>query len=601
MLSIKERLKSIQWSKKKVLLVVAALTIVTVSAVLVTAKKETKTSASDYLTVPVQRGAVEYTIDGTGILQPSERYALKTWAGGTVMEVLVTEGTQVTQGQPLMRVQNEELDSQARQAVIEWEIAKSDLEEMLNPPSESDFDRRSAELKVEQYRIALDNKLLEKEKLVLKAPFDGKILSEELRVGDKVNAGTLAATVATTNEIEVVAQFSDMDINSLAVGMEAQVYIKGVNKTYTGKVKEIAFSSNSTTTGSFDVLLGLDKPDEALRPGMQTYNTVIVAKDDENNILIYKQAQGYLRYTKEEDLKTEVSGTVAEVFRKEGDRVYKGDPIMRLSNDEIDRQVRDAENQLALAGENLRLLLDPDEKTIKQQQIKVEQNYQRVLATREKLDSLNVVSPIDGVVVSIAVRPGDKLGTDTSSSGQELLVVCNFEKNLLEISVDELDINNLKFGQTAAVSVDAIPGAVLKGQVIGIAQEGVRSNDVTRYPVTLEVGYAEGVKGGMTATATIILEKKDNVLRIPAEALMSANNRSMVQVMENGGAVTKPVKTGVNNGRWVEITDGLSEGEQVVIASTSSSSQNPNMIRMPGMGIPGGAGGQQRPQIRVRG
>ena len=495
-----------------------------------------------------------------------------------------------------MRVQNDELESQARQAVLEWEIAKSDLAEMTSSLPETDYDRRAAELKVEQYRIALEDKKEEKDKLILKAPFDGTILDIELQAGQRVNTGVLAATFATTEEVEVVASFSDQDINTLSTGMETQVYVKGLNKDYKGKVKEIAFAAENTTSGTFEVLISIDNPDEALRPGMQTYNTVYVVRDKEQDVFIYKQGPGYIRYTQSEEMVTEVSGTVAEIYHKPGDKVKKGEPIMRLTNNEIDRQVKDAENQLANAEDQLQQLLNPDEDTIKQQQLKVEQNYQKVLSTNKKLDSLNVVSPIDGVVVSIAVKPGDELGADTSSAGQELLVVCNFEKNYLEIPVDELDINKIKFGQQASIKIDALPNVVATGKVIGIAQEGTTSDGVTKYPVTLEVGYVEGIKGGMTATATILLEKKENVLRVPAEAVATSNGRSTVQVVENGQPRTKQVKTGINSGRWVEILEGLTEGEQLIIARTSTTSQTQQFGPPPGMGVPGGMGGtgQQR-------
>ncbi len=597
MLKIKERLKLNSWSKKKTILIIVILMLLIIALVFIyNNNKQAKASASNFLTVPVQRGTIEYSIDGSGTLQPSERYALKTWAGGTVTEVLVTAGTQVKKGQPLLRVQNDELESQARQAVLEWEIAKSDLAEMTSPLPDTDYNRRAAELKVEQYRIALEDKKEQQEKLVLKAPFTGTILESKLQVGQRVNSGVVAVTFATTDEMEVVASFSDRDINALSVGMEVQVFVKGLNKDYKGKIKEKAFQAKDATSGMFEVLISIDKPDDALRPGMQTYNNIIIKDIENDTFVMHIGGPGYIRYTQSEEMVTEVSGTVAEIYQKPGDKVYKGQPLMRLVNDEIDRQVKDAENQLANAEEQLRQLLNPDEKTIKQQQLKVEQNYQKVLSTNKKLDSLNVVSPIDGVVVSIAVKPGDELGADTSSAGQELLVVCNFEKNYLEIPVDELDINKIKFGQQASIKIDALPNVVAKGQVIGIAQEGKTSDGVTKYPVTLEVGYVEGIKGGMTATATILLEKKENVLRVPAEAVTTSNGRSTVQVVENGQPRTKQVKTGINSGRWVEILEGLSEGEQVIIARTSTTSQTQQFGPPPGMGVPGGMGGpgQQR-------
>lgn len=593
MIKIKNPLNLKKLSKKK--LVFLGIFIVLVLSTVFFVNRNTGSNASEgnYATSAVSLGTIEYSIEGSGTLQPSERYALKTWSGGTVTEILVTEGAKVTKGQPLMTVVNDELNSSAKQAELEWSIAQSNLLDMYNTPDEDDYDRRSAELKVEQYKIALEEKIEDRDNLIIKAPFDGTLLENNLILGQKVNSGVTAVTFATSDQMEVVASFSDSDITSISPGMETNITVTGLNKTYYGKVKEVAFNGDSTTN-KFQVIISINDPDDSLRSGMTTYNTVTIVRDMDQDIFIYKGATGYLRYVQDEDITTEVSGTVTEIYRLPGDKILKGEPILRLKNDDLDRQVKAAELQLANAEEELALLLDPDDDTIKSQELKVEQAFQKVVNANKNLDSLNVVSPIDGIVTSISVSVGDELGEDTSSSGQELLVVCNFDKNYLEISVDELDINKIDFDQTATISIDALSDAVATGKVIGIAQEGSTSNDITTYPITLEVGYVEGIKGGMSATATIVIDKKENVLAIPAESLITVDDRSMVRVLENGQIKQKLVKTGLNNGTLVEITEGLNEGDQIIVASTSSSTTNMQFIPggMGGMGGPPPSGGQ---------
>lgn len=584
------------WPKKKLFIGVICLTaVLLVSFFVVNKNNKAKASTANYATMTVQQGTVEETIDGTGTLKPAQRYALKTWSGGSVEQVLVSEGATVTQGQPLMVIKNDELASSAKQAALEWEISQKDLNDMYSPPGESDSIRRAAELKVEQAQIALQDAKDVQDSLIVKAPFDGTLLENKVVLGQRVTASTAAATFATADEMEVVASFSDTDINSISKDMAAQIFVKGLNKTYDGKVKEVAFtgasSSTSSTSGTFQVILTLDNPDDSLRSGMQTYNTVIIVRDTTQDVFIYKQASGYLRYTHSEDMTCDVSGTVKEIYHQPGDKLTKGAPILRIENAETDRSVKDAGLQLSNAEEALNTILHPDSDTIKSQELKVEQNYQKVLTAQKKTDSLNAVAPIDGIVTNIAVSAGDELGEDSTSAGQELLVVCNFAKNYLEINVDELDINKIKFGQEATVKIDALPNAVAKGKVIGIAQEGTTSDGVTKYAVTLEVDYVEGIKGGMSATATISLDKKENVLRIPSEALVTTNGRSTVQVLQNGQPVTKPVKTGVNTGKWVEITEGLNLGEQVVVANATKSATTNQQFGGPPPDMGGGFGG----------
>ncbi|PKM90874.1 MAG: hypothetical protein CVU87_00640 [Firmicutes bacterium HGW-Firmicutes-12] len=583
MIKIKNHLKIKDWSKKKLILVSIIIIAVLVAVFFLNKNTASQAASTDYATSTVRKGTIEYSIDGSGTLEPSERYSLKTWSSGTVTEIMVTAGAKVTEGQPMMTVVNDVLNSSAKQASLEWSIAQSDLSDMYNPPAEDDYERRSAELKVQQYKIALQDSIDERDHLTIIAPFDGTLIDNEFILGQRVNSGVTAASFATADDMEVVAAFSDRDINSISSGQVAQITVKGLNKTYTGTVKEVAFEGDATS-GEFEVIITIDNPDEILRAGMSTYNNVTIVRDMDQDVFIYKGGSGYLRYAQSEDIVTEVSGTVAEIYHAPGDRILKGEPILRLENNELDRQVDEAELQLANAEETLRLILDPDEDTVKAQELKVEQAYQKVVNANKNLDSLNVVSPIDGIVTSISVSVGDELGEDTSSSGQELIVVCNFDKNYLEISIDELDINKIEFDQTAVVKIDALPKAVATGKVVGIAQEGTSSNGVTTYPITLEVDYVEGIKGGMSATATILIDKKENVLTIPAESLVTNNNKEMVRVLEKGQVMLKPVQTGLNNGTWVEIIKGLNENDQIIVAQTSTDS---NTLQI----MPGGFGG----------
>lgn len=382
--------------------------------------------------------------------------------------------------------------------------------------------------------------------------------------------------------MEAVAKIGQQDISSIVAGMDANIFVQGLNKSYPGKVNEVAYSGDSTS-GTFEVILSLDSPDANLKAGMQTYNTIITANDPPKDILLYKQGSGYLRYTEEESTVTEVSGTVTEILQKPGVKLYKGEPILKLKNDELERQVKDAQLQLSIADEELELLINPDSDTAKQKQLKVLQSYQGYLSAKEKADSLLVTSPIDGVVVSIAVSPGEELSSETLE--QELVVVSSFAKTELEITVDELDINKLKLGQEASIAVDALSGKTLKGTISGIAYEGTTTNDITKYKVKLDVEYTDGIKGGMSATATISLGKKDNVLRVPAEAVTTEKGNSTVQVLENGQATTKKVELGLSSEKWIEIVSGLEEGDKVIVASSGSTSQM-NQMGIPGMGGP---------------
>lgn len=557
--------KSTKWSGKKIaLLIVILLLIILVGSCLINVKKQFPV-ATGFLTATVERGTIEQTIEGTGTLQPSERFVLKNKTGGTVEDVFVNEGSQVKAGDPILQIKNNSVTNQREQATIQWDSAQKDYHELLNPASSSSA-IRAAQLKVEQYQLALEDRKKQVKDLTLKAPFKGTILSNELSLGQEVKAGQKAVRFATAGQVEVVAQLDEKDISSITAGMETDIYVKGIGQNLQGKVKEVAFAGN-TNSGKFEVILEILEPTDAIREGMQTYNTIFVVKDPKQELLLYKQGPGYIRYSQSDEMLTEVSGTVKEIYQVPGTIVYEGAPLVLLSNPELERQLKETQLQLENAEEDLRQLVDPDKVTIDQQRLKVLQSQESYLSATEKAESLYVVSPIDGVVVSLAVSMGEELSNSTLE--QELVVVSSFQQTELTIAVDELDINKIEMGQEAIIKADALPGQNLTAKVIGIAYEGTTTNDITKYDVTLALDYTEGIKGGMSATAIILQEKKENVLLVPAEAVITVDGQSTIQVMVDGAPQNKPIKIGLSTDRWVEVTDGLQEGESIIVVSNS--------------------------------
>lgn len=585
--------KPITTGKKKYFALAGITLILTISIWALSSGDDKAKAASDYLTYTVRTGNITNSLDGTGVLEPSQRESLSTKIDGTIKEISAKEGESVEKGQMLMEVYNDEAISRAKQAQLEWKIAKDEYQSMIDSSYIDDHDVKAAQLKVEQYEIQLEEYQRNKDNLLVSPSFDGKLVDLNVRKGEKVNVGSVVGTFATANAFEVVANFSDRDIGTLSEGMNASVYVKAFSRTYTGKVKEISYQGDTTSTGSntFEVIISLDTADDDLRSGMETQNTVYVVQDTDSETYLYKYASGYIRHVETEEIAAEVSGTVVDIYFDEGDNVKKGEPIIRILNDDIDRQVRVAENELDQAKEDLNKILSPDDDDIWNQELKVEQAYEKVLSAQADVESLNVTTPIDGTIVDISVEENDEI-----EATQELIVVSNFNKNKLIISVDELDINKVTIGQSAVVEVDALPDTKINGEVVALDYEGVASNGVTTYDVTIEVENFEGIKAGMTATATIYLEKKEGVLIIPAESLNSTNGRQTVMVMENGEPTMKRVTTGVNNGTFVEIIEGLEEGDQIVIVATDDQKSNMNM-RIPGMGgagRPPGDGGKNK-------
>lgn len=209
-------------------------------------------------------------------------------------------------------------------------------------------------------------------------------------------------------------------------------------------------------------------------------------------------------------------------------------------------------------------------------------------------DGSDITAPADGTVTSIGVSDGDRV-----SKGQVIAHITNYDDLQTTVQIDELDIPKVKVGQTASIKVNAFPDTTYTGKVTAVANEGTVSNGVSTFDVTVHMNKPTNVKVGMTTEVSILVQSKDNALYVPIEAVHSINNEKYVVVEKGDGSVARQtVKTGISNEDYVEIKDGLTEGEVVqlprVSASSSSNEQMSGRRMMGGMSDMGGFGGMNR-------
>jgi RND family efflux transporter MFP subunit len=157
----------------------------------------------------------------------------------------------------------------------------------------------------------------------------------------------------------------------------------------------------------------------------------------------------------------------------------------------------------------------------------------------------------------------------------------------IDVTVDETDVAKLAVGKSATMTFDALPGRPFRGTVISVSPTGTLSQGVVTYPVSINIDSRDQVlPGGMTASATITIDEKNDVLVVPLRAVRRQGRDQVVELLSpDGKTVTRPVKTGVQNDQFVEITDGLQEGDQIMVQATTTRSPT---APGPGPGVPGG-------------
>jgi RND family efflux transporter MFP subunit len=265
----------------------------------------------------------------------------------------------------------------------------------------------------------------------------------------------------------------------------------------------------------------------------------------------------------------------------------------------VEKAVSDAEKKLATAEETLQeALAGADSLEVALKQSELDSAGAALDNALEQLESAKegypVVAPFDGVVADVNVNPGGEVNANTVII--ELIDPSAFEMSAI---VDEIDVAQLRLGQKATVTLDALSDLELSGNVSSISAFAQSQSGVVSYPISISVATpAKNVKllEGMSATATIEVNLASNALLIPDAAIVGTSNRPVVMVMVDGQQQPRMVTLGATDGVRTEVVSGLKEGDVVVVnAATSGTSPGTSPIGTPGGNFPGGFPGGDFP------
>ncbi len=178
-------------------------------------------------------------------------------------------------------------------------------------------------------------------------------------------------------------------------------------------------------------------------------------------------------------------------------------------------------------------------------------------------------APFDGIVGAVDVRVGER-----AAAGQPVITLVDTTQFHVSADVDEIDVGQLDVGQTARVTLDALPDAVFTGTVDYIASEATRDDGIVTYDLT--VGLAptdQPLRADMTSNVTIIVEERADVLTVPTWVVRVDRETGQTYVERRiAGQIERvDVELGPRYQGRVEVIDGLSEGDEVVRAMESAS------------------------------
>jgi RND family efflux transporter MFP subunit len=299
---------------------------------------------------------------------------------------------------------------------------------------------------------------------------------------------------------------------------------------------------------------------------------------------------GNLEMTNKAYLSFGVTGTVTEVLVAEGDNVTEGQVLARLDAPSLESSIETAELGVELAEEGVKAAraqyeiaqINLDEGALGQSEEVLELQVDMARSSWEtaklnleiaelslesaelSLEKAVIVAPFDGVVAGISITEGKEISTAALATPAISLV----DTSEIEMRgfIDEIDIAVVKVGQETNIILDALPDEEVKGEVAFISPVGTTLAGVVSYDTTITLeNPVDDLRDGMSATAEVIIERRDDVLSIPNRYIRGTLENPMVVVLVDGQQEQKEITLGLSDGINTEVLSGLEEGEEVVL------------------------------------
>ncbi len=437
--------------------------------------------------------------------------------------------------------------------------------------------------------------------------------------------------------------------------------------------QKVAIGAGVVVAGGIIVLVSINQANK----GVTTVQTAKVAKQD--TLVSLVTASGEIKPTTYTNVSAQGYGRITEIFVKEGDHVKKGDKLLLQENVQANADVdaqsaavtsaesgvqaaeasyKAAQSDLILQQANLEkakldyergqglfkdgLIAKQDfdqRKTtydgavasvdsararvlslkaqMDQTRAQVNQGRAVLVHTQDILHKTTYVSPINGIVSYLPERVGDYVVMGMqNATGSFIMTLSDMSIVTAEVKVDETDIVNVRMGQDADVTIDAVPGKTFHGRVTEIGSQAVlRTSGLTTTQSTTSTQEAkdfkvvvtldsppENLRPGLSTTAKIKTAEKKGVVAIPIQALAVRSRKDIEEAKKSakGGssgsvtlaaslpastgdpkkeeiqgvfvvngkkAIFRPVKTGISGVTDIEITDGLQPGDEIVVGS----------------------------------
>lgn len=506
---------------------------------------EGKKGTISYVTSAAEKGTLVVSVSGSGQISSSDQIDIKAKVSGEAIYVGIKNGQEVKKGALLVQLDASDAQKTVRDAEASLASAKLSLEKLIGPEG-------------------------------LSVPKNKESAQDDLKK-------------AYDDEFNTISN-AFVDLPAIMTGLQGIV----LGYDYTPSQWNIDYYEDTVIKYDENVTQYRDDAYEKYQIARKLYN---------ENFQSYKLID---RYSDVEAINGLANQTY-ETTRALSDTVKSASNLIQFYKDKLsernltsktlaDTQLTSLNTYMSKTNSHLTSLLSAQnsiknyqdgilnaELDIESQELVIEQKENALSDAKEKLANYFIYAPFAGIITEPNVKKGD------SVSGSTVLATLITKQRVAEISLNEVDVANVKPSQKVNLTFDAVSDLNLTGEVADVDTLGTVSQGVVTYNAKIVFdAQDERVKPGMSVSASIIVDAKQDVIIVSNSAIKSDGDTQYVEILKDKKPQSQTVETGLYNDTMIEIVSGIKEGDMVITQtitanSSKTTTQQNSILRIPGV------------------
>jgi multidrug efflux pump subunit AcrA (membrane-fusion protein) len=533
-------------------------------------KTHAESDAVQYLTGQAEKGTLTVSVSGSGQVSSSNSIDIKPDATGKVTSVAVKKGQTVTAGQVLATVDSRDALANVRDAQVSLESAQLALQKLTDPADDLDLMQAQNDLNqaiqdrddaVENIDKSYEDGFNEVSDAFLTLPgmIDGL---DEAMHGYAISKSESTVTSGQNNSDVLVSSVEGSSARTQMQSMQSKAEAAyGVAEgKYDDALAKYQSASRTSAHAVVEELIG------QTLSAVRAMSDAAKAESDMYDAWIdYRSARGLEVFDQVKTYQTDLNSDLGKIngfiagFTSALNSIESSVPNANKADLAVAQKTSDLDD----------LKNGPDAIDLKTQQLTVQQRQNALVKAQQTLADYSIKAPFDGVLTDWTLSVGDSASTTAGTLATT--------QKVADISLNEVDVANVKVGQKATLTFDAVEDLSLTGTVAEVADTATTSQGVVSYAVKIAFDSQDDrVKAGMSVSVAVLTDVRQDVLLVPNSAVKSAGNGSYVQILENGQPTDVDVQVGASNDTSTEITGGnIQEGDSIITQTITPSKNTP--------------------------